>query len=1846
MPAGVTLVSSYATTTLARGASTTFQVRLSATSPGAVSGSLLVTSNDPDEGSFDISLSGVVNGAKVIDNTSATGYATVSSGYWSTSSVGYSGGHQFEFGATGGYAEWTFANLPAGEYRVSATWAEGTNRGTNVPYTIFDGSYSLGAVPVNQRTAPAADVLVSGTKFQNLGSFSSINGSILVRITNSSGDGRAIADAVRIEYLGPAQQAPEIRVFDGGAELHDNISVVNLGTTFFGTPAATKTLTVTNSGTTGLILNPLTQADMPGGITLVSSYANTTLVPGASTTFQVRLSAMSTGAVSGVLTLSSNDPSESSFRITLTGVVDAAKIIDNGDVGYSTASSNYWSTTAGYQFEFGATGGYAEWSFPNLPAGEYRISAAWPNDPAWSSIAPYTILDGGVSLGAVRVNQQLAPDSDVVAGGKRFQDLGLFGITNGSLAVRLTHEGPNRVVADAIRVQYVGTLPEVEFSNTGSQLKIDGATATVLDFGTSERSQKAVEVIAVTNSSTADLSLAQLTQADLPAGYLLLNGFGASTLSPGTSAYARIRLDAITPGIYGGTIPILAGAESFDLSITGEVIKAPVLVDNGDPGFSTTGSGWQNGTVGDGFQDDYLKTSGAASGKAATWTVEGLTAGAYLVYASYLPSADNTAAAQYNLYDGTSVGVTPEQQGIVNQRIAPDDVVVSGKGFGYVGQINVSHGTLTVELDAASLSGGLALADAVYVVPATLGTFFGFSSPGDMVTGSAESIETGFVDPDGELVSSIGVYSDSNGNGVLDVGLDQLLSSDTTPRDGLDFDASTLATGAHRLFVAAMAADGPVATAAANVTASEWWKVKITKHRTPNEREFVTEWSLTADPKPVKLVAGLNQTWIDAVYARVSGTVHTTNTWDGQDYYYTFPQRNEPGTYVPPEDPNNKPFDVEIQDVLAGKWTKHDRAQDPKTKMIVLEDLTRSAFNDFDYDDQYWIVELEPLILGDLDVDSDNTGPINHSDPEEGVEDEWLGRLVPVAFPTELDKLSATLEVQIGDLPVSTTDVRFTGDPSLFRLWRKDPTVAEAEDEIFFGEDPVYSASVLGITAGEWRTFYVEALDTRTGAIGIEVDPNGDGQWTFVDSALLTGIQVDLDTDSNDDGPIDPLNTWAGTDDPFEASDPVVVLANTGDDDDDGVPNFAEGFALDADLASQLAAAEIIPGDATPTPFERFVLTIPNAAELGPDVFVTFDYASSDPLAMTFDGTDVLPAPGLMRLWTVDGTEGRNGMDLTQPGGQFIRSNQPVTLEQLGILGGSKNLFLERIAEGSDVQSNEIRVTLRHKNYSGSSGQVVGVPPAANDLTGTDDAGDAKLIFYTVKDDKGSSNFNEEGDALEWGRRAFLPWNNDDDDNNGRHTKPDWQDEELIPGIENDLLPFRIDGKAGAFYRLQIPAHFRVWKLGDGVYERVPENELLRSGAKLFLEARSMGNADKLLLFEEGVEKRVDAGNIGIFSVQGPRNVPGATTYQYVSAGAISKESKFDTPNDLGEEKDSENPRRGADSQDVYWRNAVGFGKVRYTPSADYIWAFDVAIVEITLDFNHAETKWVGADPGDVNDPTKGDPVTQVAVGSPRINATRVGPAIQGGVRVKSVVGPDRMVSGEKVYFGVSQIEIGWIQLVYVKEARAYFKNIAYPEGQKPPILEKGTNVPMEGQTMLDVVTKHLDDTPFGNVTRPWYDSTNERGPGVKRFTSDSPIKDEDGLPGVAFTLSMWDNPKGNGLGPPAPNAGWGQNGVPGGYDITWVFRNFLAVRTKEDRNGSSEVFTKRAEAGWTLNMDGTFSSNVAQQFGVFSRSTEAGVATSGPKPVETTKGERIEKLGEKNDSGLGDLKIFNYSLP
>lgn len=99
-----------------------------------------------------------------------------------------------------------------------------------------------------------------------------------------------------------------------------------------------------------------------------------------------------------------------------------------------------------------------------------------------------------------------------------------------------------------------------------------------------------------------------------------------------------------------------------------------------------------------------------------------------------------------------------------------------------------------------------------------------------MVTGSTDMIAGRVFDPDGDLVDAIHVYRDADGNGVIDLGIDQLLHADTTPGDGFSFKADSLASGPHVLHVAAMKNGAVVGSSANTLVAARWWTVSLSTH--------------------------------------------------------------------------------------------------------------------------------------------------------------------------------------------------------------------------------------------------------------------------------------------------------------------------------------------------------------------------------------------------------------------------------------------------------------------------------------------------------------------------------------------------------------------------------------------------------------------------------------------------------------------------------------------------------------------------------------------------------------------------------------------------------------------------------------------------------------------------------------------------------------------------------------------------------------------------------------------------------------------------------------------------------
>jgi hypothetical protein len=193
------------------------------------------------------------------------------------------------------------------------------------------------------------------------------------------------------------------------------------------------------------------------------------LAPGGEATFAIRFDAGA--SASGGLSFANSDASENPFNFTISGVVAPVRIFDNGDSVFSTVGN--WEPFDGQGFQndvhFSAAGtgaDVASWTIPVSP-GQYRVAVTWSTHLNRATDARFTVLNGGTELATININQELppagaAPDG-VTDAGFTWQFLGgIHNITGNTLVIRLTDLANEYVIADAVRIERIGNLPETD----------------------------------------------------------------------------------------------------------------------------------------------------------------------------------------------------------------------------------------------------------------------------------------------------------------------------------------------------------------------------------------------------------------------------------------------------------------------------------------------------------------------------------------------------------------------------------------------------------------------------------------------------------------------------------------------------------------------------------------------------------------------------------------------------------------------------------------------------------------------------------------------------------------------------------------------------------------------------------------------------------------------------------------------------------------------------------------------------------------------------------------------------------------------------------------------------------------------------------------------------------------------------------------------------------------------------------------------------------------------------------------------------------------------------------------
>lgn len=698
-----------------------------------------------DVNPFTIPLNGVVSTVDIIDDTDVR-FDTV--GVWDESGGLQSVPNSFGTGiktapndGDGERALWTFSDLPDGRYRVSVTWPNEERLNlTTVEYRVRNSSATLSTTQVDQSVAPAG-LNANGTTFQDLGGpFDITDGTIIVELRDTkigTRDTLVAADAVRIERL--FDTVADATLFDGGVggtEVADDTGVVSFGTVLPGTQVQ-KTFTVRNDGMQDLTVRE--PVSLPAGYTLISfngaaptNATEVTLMPGQTVDFVVQLNASTAGVVSGEMSFATGelagganaDPDENPINVTLTATVQSTIIVDNHDAGFSTTGNAFQLFLGGPQgynsegnktihiADANGTGDTAVWTIPVEPGGRYRIGATYTlaagNGP---TNAPYTVA-GVVGGTTVPINQRVLPD-DRFANGSAFEDLGVFVADGtGTITVTLADTGNGAAVADAIRVEALFG-PEIEVLDNTSGTNLQDGASTV-DFGdTTQGSGALSRTFTITNDGERELALGTIS---LPNNFQLAGTFPTSIAANGGTGTFTLQLTTADAGTFGGVVSFTnddADESPFNFDVTGTVIgAAPVIIDNGDAGFSSVGlfnsqsNGGRNGT--------YFQALNGDGSSVATWQFTGLAAGVYNVAATWGGYFIRATNAPYTITDST--GSTTVE---VNQRLDPDDFTENFMGitasWENLGQSFVVDGTGTLTVTLSNLADNYVYADAIRV---------------------------------------------------------------------------------------------------------------------------------------------------------------------------------------------------------------------------------------------------------------------------------------------------------------------------------------------------------------------------------------------------------------------------------------------------------------------------------------------------------------------------------------------------------------------------------------------------------------------------------------------------------------------------------------------------------------------------------------------------------------------------------------------------------------------------------------------------------------------------------------------------------------------------------------------------------------------------------------------------------------------------------------------------------------------------------------------------------------------------------------------------------------------------
>ncbi len=307
-----------------------------------------------------------------------------------------------------------------------------------------------------------------------------------------------------------------------------------------------------------------------------------------------------------------------------------------------------------------------------LPAFPATIRLAFSASLRLDTVAAGDLFVNGVPATSVMIVDSTHVDFDVAAADAGD---GVYTLTLAGGCLQDTQGNPLEPCAVTFTVDTTPE-PEIEVAVGGRLL----ATPGLLDFGDATPDAPVDRTVTVRNGGLEPLQLVQLDPCALPPGFSLLEAFDRTTLAYGEATSFRLRLHWPTPGALGGTLSLAsndADENPFVLAFTGRVVclDAPLIVDDGDPGFTSNGDGDWPVVLGDGYLRDYHVSMafGAAVWNEARWRLR-VTPGVYRISFTWPDVPDRWSSPFCIIYDGEAelAGTSLDQTGL------PDDFSDAG----------------------------------------------------------------------------------------------------------------------------------------------------------------------------------------------------------------------------------------------------------------------------------------------------------------------------------------------------------------------------------------------------------------------------------------------------------------------------------------------------------------------------------------------------------------------------------------------------------------------------------------------------------------------------------------------------------------------------------------------------------------------------------------------------------------------------------------------------------------------------------------------------------------------------------------------------------------------------------------------------------------------------------------------------------------------------------------------------------------------------------------------------------------------------------------------------------------